>query len=341
MTSPTLRLTTLLVGAALAGACNDSHTDNFEGTVMAASPRFEVAVAAAPDRASALVAAPRPNRYLLDADTGNEIDDLYAIAYALGETDSGAELAAISSAQWFHAYSGDSTAHESQRLNEELLALAGKTGQVEAVPGADSAMGAPWGGYAPRDSPAARRIVEEVDALPPGERLAVICLGATTNVASALALAPRIKARLAVWLLGYRYDADLRVWDKDEFNVRRDLNAANYLLNAEGLELHAMPISVAVDYTWDRDPTFARLAGAGDTGDYLAKRWETHATGDRRRTMWDVALLQAYLDPELATESAATTPPENSPRRVWVYDSVDTAAMSAAYWRVLRAHPLD
>ncbi|NJO86914.1 MAG: nucleoside hydrolase, partial [Lewinella sp.] len=95
--------------------------------------------------------SPRP-KVILDADTANEIDDLYAIAHILADTS--IELLGLSSAQWFHVWSGDSTAYQSQRLNEKLLALA----QRRALPhplGADLAMGAPWGGFEPRPSAAA------------------------------------------------------------------------------------------------------------------------------------------------------------------------------------------
>ena len=279
----------------------------------------------------------RPIRMILDSDTANEIDDLFAIAYLLAGEYPGVDLRGISSAQWFHHLSGDSTVYQSQRLNEDLVRLAGRT-DLPLPLGADMIMGKPWGGYEPRPSPAASFIISEVKALPPGEKLAVLSIGAVTNLASAIALDSTIKDRIVAYTLGFRYDFAGGFWNKDEFNIRRDLNAANYLLNAEGLELHVMPISVAIEYTWDRVPTFAKLDQAGAVGAYLKNRWADHGGPATRWTMWDVALLQAVLKPEQAPEVVVATPPENTRRGVWMYRDIDGEAMLADFWaRLLEA----
>ncbi|MCP9237414.1 nucleoside hydrolase [Lewinella sp. JB7] len=275
-----------------------------------------------------------PVRFILDADTANEIDDLYAIAYLFGEKR--VDWLGLSSAQWFHHYSGDSTVYQSQVLNEELLALAGRTDLPHPL-GADSIMGMPWGGYEARNSPAAQFIIEQARGGGAGaEKLVVMCIGASTNLASAIALAPDIKERIKAYVLGFQYNAEGGFWNKDEFNIRRDLNAANYLLNAEGLELHVMPTSTAIQYQWDRDSTFARLDRSGAVGAHLKRRWETFSDA-RRWTMWDVAALQALLKPEQATEIEVMTPPENTQRRVWVYTDIDEAAMARDFWQRLQS----
>lgn len=273
-----------------------------------------------------------PIKLILDSDTANEIDDLFAIAYLLKESYPGFEVLGLSSAQWFHVWSGDSTVYQSQKLNEDLLSIMGRSDLPHPL-GADVIMGKPWGDYDPRDSPAAQFIIEEAMALNEGEKLAVLSIGAATNLASAIALKPMIKDRVVAYTLGFRYDFDGHFWNKDEFNIRRDLNAANYLLNAEGLELHVMPISVAIKYTWEREATFRHLAKAGKLGGYLRARWENHGGPDAEKwTMWDVALLQAFLKPEQASEVSVLTPPENTQRSVWMYDDIDAEGMEADFW---------
>lgn len=273
-----------------------------------------------------------PIKLILDSDTANEIDDLFAIAYLVKEGYPDFELLGLSSAQWFHLWSGDSTVYQSQQLNEEILELTGRTDLPHPL-GSDIIMGKPWGDYDPRDSPAAQFIIEEAMALNDGEKLAVLSIGAATNLASAIALKPGIKDRIVAYTLGFRYDFDGHFWNKDEFNIRRDLNAANYLLNTEGLELHVMPISVAIKYTWDRGEAFGHLAKAGKLGTYLRARWEKHGgPGAKKWTMWDVALLQAFLKPEQATEISVLTPPENTQRSVWMYEDIDAEAMEEDYW---------
>ena len=279
---------------------------------------------------------PAQTRFILDADTANEIDDLYAIAYLFAEE--GIQWEGLNSAQWYHYKSGDSTVYQSQHLNEELLALADRTDLPHPL-GADTIMGEPWGGYQPRDSPAAQFIIEQArqgassgGGAAGAEKVVVMCIGASTNLASAIALAPDIKDKIVAYVLGFQYDTAGGYWNKDEFNIRRDLNAANYLLNAEGLELHVMPTTTAVQYTWQRDSTFARLDRSGPIGEYLERRWQTNATEDSARVMWDVAALQAFLKPGQATEIEVDTPPENTPRKVWMYTDIDEEAMQRDFW---------
>ena len=89
-------------------------------------------------------------RVILDSDTANETDDLFAIAYAV--PDETIDLLGLSSAQWFHHRSGDSTVYQSQRLNEDLLGIMGRMDLPHPL-GSDMIMGKPWGGYDARDSP--------------------------------------------------------------------------------------------------------------------------------------------------------------------------------------------
>ncbi|MEL6142677.1 MAG: nucleoside hydrolase [Bacteroidota bacterium] len=275
--------------------------------------------------------AERP-KFILDTDTANEIDDLYAIARLLPEET--INLLGITSAQWFHHYSGDSTVYQSQRLNEEILALVGHKDLPHPI-GADRIMGDPWGGYEPRPSPATDFIIKSVKELPVGEKLVVMSIGAATNLASAIALDTTIATRIVAYALGFQYNHKLAYWNKDEFNIRRDLNAANYLLNQKDLELHIMPTSVAIEYTWQRADVFPRLSTAGDMGQYLRDKWQERFPTSDSWVMWDVALVQAFLHPEMAIERPVTTPPENIRRQVYMYADIDYDAMYADFWSCL------
>lgn len=287
---------------------------------------------AEPELAQAQGTFSDPVKLILDTDTANEIDDLYAIARLLPEDR--VNLLGISSAQWFHVLSGDSTVYQSQRLNEEMLTIADQMDLPHPM-GADMIMGMPWGGYEPRESDAARFIIDQVKALPEGEKLVVMSIGATTNLASAIALAPEIASKIVAYTLGFQYDHERGVWNKDEFNIRRDLNAANFLLDRKDLELHIMPTSVAIQYQWPQEATFQRLDQLGEMGRYLKQKWMERFPESSSWVMWDVALLQAFLDPEMAEETTVLTPPENLQRKVWMYSDIDAGAMQADYWKAM------
>lgn len=276
--------------------------------------------------------AKRP-KLILDADTANEIDDLYAIARLLPDTS--VDVLGISSAQWFHVWSGDSTVHQSQRLNEEMLSLAGRLDLPHPL-GSDLMMGKPWGDYDARPSAATDFIIQRVKALSAGEKLVVMSIGAATNLASAIAIDSSIAPHLVAYTLGFQYDFAGQFWNKDEFNVRRDLNAANFLLNQTDLELHIMPISVAIKYTWPREDVFNHLAQHGAMGEYLQTKWMERFPENTSWTMWDVALLQAFLHPELAQETTVLTPPENIQRKVFMYTDINFDGMYADYWQALK-----
>lgn len=272
----------------------------------------------------------------LDADTGNEMDDVYALAHALRAP--GIEVVGLSSAHFNNAdlvaferwnqypTAGIRTVEISQQLNEDLLQVLGLQQLLHPI-GADRQMGRAWGGREPRDSPAARQIIAAVQALPDGQRLDVLNIGALTNIASAIALAPSIAPRLVCYALGARYDAARGVWNKNEFNIRNDLNAFDALLDNPAVELVVMPLEAAAPYTVSKAETFAALADTVPLRRLLKARWEETNPQDETRTLWDVALVQAYLNPAWTERRRVPAPPENTQRLIDVYTRIDHDAM--------------
>jgi hypothetical protein len=55
--------------------------------------------------------------------------------------------------------------------------------------------------------------------------------------------------------------------------------------------------------------------------------------------MWDLALVEALIRPELAHEIQVKTPPENTQRKVWMYDSIQPQAMRDDYWKAATSVP--
>ncbi|MDN3205326.1 nucleoside hydrolase [Algoriphagus sediminis] len=281
----------------------------------------------------------------LDADTGNEMDDLYAIAH-LVKSDK-IDLIGISSAHFnnadlnvFEKWNAYETAtlkpvEESQRLNEEILAAMGRM-DIPHPLGADRQIGRAWGQQDPRDSPAAQAIIAEARKMKGEEKLHVLTLGAMTNVATALILAPDIKDKIQLFSLGSWYSPETGAWNKSEFNIRCDLNAFDYLLNLEGLDFTIMTTTTSFALQFDRDETYDRLDESVEIEKILEDRWRIQNPQDKTRVMWDLALVEAYLYPEWATISEVTTPPENTQRKVKVYTEIDAEAMKNEFWRIIK-----
>ncbi len=281
----------------------------------------------------------------LDADTGNEMDDLYAIAH-LVKSDK-IDLIGISSAHFnnsdlnvfekWNAYDTETLkpVEESQRLNEQILEALDRM-DIPHPLGGDRQIGRAWGGEEPRDSPAVQAIIKEAKAMPKGKRLHVLTLGAMSNVASALILAPEIKDKIRLFSLGSWYDVKKNAWSKNEFNIRCDLNAFDYLLNLEGLDFTIMTTTTSFALQFDRDETYSKLDESVEIEKILADRWRTQNPQDKTRVMWDLALVEAYLYPELATVSQIMAPPENTQRLVNVYTKIDAKAMQNEFWRIIK-----
>jgi inosine-uridine nucleoside N-ribohydrolase len=281
----------------------------------------------------------------LDADTGNEMDDLYAIARLVKEA--GIKIAGISSAHFnnpdllvfekWNAYEtrGLNAVAESQRLNEEILNALGRTDIPHPV-GADRQVGRAWGGKDPRDSPAARAIISAVKSLPEGQKLDIITIGAVTNLASAIILNPEIINKIRCFTLGASYKADKNIWNKNEFNVRNDLNGFDYILDCGGLDLTIMPLETAWPLQFDRDNTYSRLNENIEIERILKKRWMEQNPQDKNRIMWDLALVEAFLHPDKATLKEVMTPPENTQRIIKVFTNIDAESLSKDFWETVK-----
>ena len=276
------------------------------------------------------LALEKPN-LILDADTANEIDDMYAIVRMLKQDKF--NVLALTSSQWIHYLAEEDSIGASQRENEAMVKLLGRE-DLPTPMGSKEPMGKPWGGDEAKDSPAAQFIIESAKKASPENKLVVVCLGASTNLASAIKLAPEIAPNIDAYVLGFRYDLKKSVWNKSSFNIRRDLNAADFILNQKDLKLTVMPANVARPLTFPRDTTFAKHENMGALGEHLTNKWKVRFAEFENWVMWDLALVEAILDPSMASSREVTTPPENVQRKIRLYDSIDVEAMRTDYWTV-------
>jgi inosine-uridine nucleoside N-ribohydrolase len=281
----------------------------------------------------------------LDADTGNEMDDLYAIVRLIKEPS--IELIGLSSAHFnntdllvFEKWNGYetkglSTIGESQRLNEQILKALNRLDILHPI-GADRQVGRAWGQNDARPSPASDSLIAIVKRLPKNETLHILTLGALTNIASAVMKAPEILPQIKVFSLGAKYNPQTKIWNKSEFNIRNDLNAFDYLLDLYGFDFTIMPLEAAFPMKFERENTYAQLNEQIQIEKILADRWREHNPQDKTRVMWDLALVEAYLNPQLVKIVTAQTPPENKRRKIRVYAKIDEIVLTNDFWKVLK-----
>lgn len=274
---------------------------------------------------------------IIDADTANEIDDLYAIARALAAPE--LDVQGITAAQ-FHTslLASDRSAEESQRINEEIVRLMGAQDVPIYVGSNDPLIDQ----KTPQKSQAARFIIDEAHKMRPSEKLQIAILGPCTNVASALLLDPSIANKIEVSYIGFWHDQEKNEWDRMEFNSSNDQKAVNVLLDNANLEFNAMTATTSGALKFDKSIARQHLQGKGGIKDYLYDRWldfdkwwHADPTDKPQWTMWDVAIIEALIHPENAQSAPFSIPSASSERNINAYTSIDVPAMKSSFWQAI------
>ena len=118
-----------------------------------------------------------------------------------------------------------------------------------------------------------------------------------------------------------------------------DPRALQVMLDAEDLELHVMPNTVAGAMRFEMEEVREKFRGRTPLLDFLVDRWVQHVDPGRySRTIWDLAVIEAILRPDLAEEEQVPTPPEATARKVWMYTSVDAAAMREDFFAAVESY---
>jgi purine nucleosidase len=284
---------------------------------------------------------------ILDADTGNEMDDIYAIVRILLEES--INVIGITSAHFnnvelvtesmWHIYptKGINTVQISQDLNEEILTVLNRT-DIPAPIGCKRMVGYAWGFYpgAPiPESPAVDFIIEKANGYSPERKLNIMCIGAVTNVASAILKAPEISRNIRLYVLAMDND-DNGNWNKNSFNALNDLNGLDIILKTTDLELFIIPDRVSRTLVFQREETIEKLSSLNHPiKELLINRWDEVSAG-KTWIMWDIALVQAFIDPSMTTIKTLPAPPENGGRPVQVIIGINVNAIIQEFWNVLQ-----
>ncbi len=268
-------------------------------------------------------------KVIIDADTGNEVDDLYAIVRALIEPSW--DVIALNATQWQPAHwAVEQTMEESYRLNQVLLGYLGMGGEVKSLRGGVNRL-FDWGNRA-QPSLASQHLIEAAHDMPSGEKLTVIALGALTNVATAVLMDPSISSKIKLHWLGSTYDFEEDILRKRDFNCMMDPQALEEIL-ASKVEFHVIPVNIAAQMTFEYEETKEKLGGKHGLLDFLLDRWYNHLDGGRvERTIWDLAIIDAVINPEWIEEVEIKTSKENYSRSVYYIKDIDEDKMRSEFF---------
>ena len=164
---------------------------------------------------------------VLDTDTYNEVDDQFALCYALCSPER-LNVQAVYAAPFFNDRS-NGPEQGMERSYDEIVRLLGKMGHPTENFVFKGSRDYLKDMDTPQDSPAARDLVARGMARPDDDPLYVVAIGAITNVASALIMEPRLARKIiVVWLGGN----SLTYPHTREFNLMQDVPAARTVLDS-------------------------------------------------------------------------------------------------------------
>ena len=242
-------------------------------------------------------------RVVLDTDTYNEIDDQFAVVYALLSPEH-IDLEAIYAAP-FHNDRSTSAADGMEKSYEEILRLLQKMNRP-----ADGLVYRGSGGFLPSldqpiQSDAARDLIQRAQASE--DPLYVLTIGAPTNVASALLMEPSLVTKIVVVWLGGK---GLEWSTAREFNLQQDLIASQVLFNS-GVPLIQLPTEPVTSHLRTTLPEIETyLLGKGDIGNYLVEIFKSYQQDHYAwsKVIWDISAIAYVINPSWFTTEIRHTP---------------------------------
>lgn len=233
-------------------------------------------------------------RMVLDTDTYNEVDDQFALAYALKSPEK-IKVEAVYAAPFHNDRSENARDGMEKSYNEILnifnllkMSPEGKVfrGSKDYLEDANT----------PQESDAARDLVKKAMESS-DEPLYVVAIGAITNVASAILMEPKIIDKIVVvWLGGNAY-----FWPHTwEFNLMQDIHASRLIFDC-GVPLIQMPCAGITTHLLTTVPELEYyLMGKSEIGTYLTDivRNYTDRPYAWSKVIWDVITIAWLNNPE-------------------------------------------
>ncbi len=228
---------------------------------------------------------------VFDTDTYNEIDDQFALVYALLSKES-FNLQAVYAAP-FSNTRADNPTKGMELSYEEILRIFDK---MKVSPDGFAFKGSKnylSKDLKPESSPATDDMIKRAMKHSPDNPLYVVAVGAITNVANAILLKPEIaKNIVVVWLGGHAHN-----WPNTrEFNMMQDIAAANVILDS-GVPFVQYPcMGVVSQFTTTVPEMEFYLKGKNPISDYLLEIFKDYHKDHFAwsKVLWDMTAV-AYL----------------------------------------------
>ncbi|MCL6591713.1 MAG: nucleoside hydrolase [Firmicutes bacterium] len=233
-------------------------------------------------------------RMVLDTDTYNEIDDQFALMYALGSPEQ-LEVEAVYAAPFYNhrSFGPEDGMEKSYQEILRLLRVIGRGHQGFVYRGSKKYLPGP---EEPVESEAAWDLVARAGASAENAPLYVVAIGAVTNVASAILLRPEIIRRIVVvWLGGH----PLHWPHTREFNLKQDIWAARVIFDCGAPLIQVPCMGVASHLLTTIYELEAHLAGKNRICDELLQLFRDYHADHFgwAKEIWDIGAVACLVHP--------------------------------------------
>ncbi len=241
-------------------------------------------------------------KIILDTDTFNEVDDQFALVYAM-QSDT-VELLSVNAAPFLNkkvdtAFEGMEKSYEEIK---RIMSLACPDSNIPVYRGSNSFL-ADKG--TPVESEAADNIINMV--MGTDDFVYIVAIGAITNVASAIIKCPELVKKTAViWLGGVGYDAP----NYPEFNMKQDIPSVQVVFDS-GIPLVIVPtFGVSSELITSVPELKEYISGKNNTCNYLFDIVKSYSQDKFAwsKVLWDVANIGLFNIPSAYDMVIRSTP---------------------------------
>jgi len=234
-------------------------------------------------------------RMVLDTDTYNEVDDQFALTYAIKSKEK-IELEAVYAAP-FHNERSQSPGEGMELSYDEILKILGML-KVDsnnfAYKGSTNYL---KNINEPEESDAVRDLIDRAMKSDDDDPLYVVAIGAITNIASAMLIEPEIiKKIVVVWLGG-----NALFWDNTtEFNLSQDILSARIVFDS-GVPLIQIPCAGVTTHLLTTISELEQyIDGKSEIGTYLTSivRSYTKDPFAWSKVIWDISTIAWLINPD-------------------------------------------
>lgn len=237
----------------------------------------------------------KPIRMVLDTDTYNEIDDQFAVVYALLSPER-LKVEAVYAAP-FHNERSSGPGDGMEKSYAEILRLFERLGRQATNLVYRGSTDYLSQRQKPEISPAVQDLMERALAAPLEDPLYVVAIGAITNIASAILIEPSIIEKIVViWLGGQPHHLHFA----SEFNLMQDRRASQVIFDC-GVPLVQIPCLGVASHLLTTVPELEQaLKGRNAISDFLLKRFCDYHTDHFAwaKEIWDVSAIAWLINPE-------------------------------------------